>query len=456
MDLRAFLDVWFVRSLALARQATRDRKGKPLPRRWAFYRLIRIVESHFRERTEPRVILIPGLRGVGKTTLLLQVLLTFHNKPIFYLPVDRLYRSVGPVLLEALEKISYELEGAKVVLLDEVTCYSEWARDLKLAYDQDPDMMIIAAGSSAMAMRFDVDLSRRASCEPLFPLSLSEYLLIRKKLGKMKRGLLGEIRSAISRSDVEKLSALEKKVLRSIGGDPITLTESFIEIGGLPATARARSKEEAAEMAWEVLDRVIRWDLVEVANFESSTLPEVERLLMAISSEKPGAVSSESLSRDIGMNKRQVIRALNALERAEVIFRVPPVGTARSKARKPWKIYFTTSTLRWGQIANLMPVTKDMRAVLLEEAVAARLHRISRTSKGASLSYGWGDGEVDLVLEMEGRRLAFEISLGKEIPGSQVGIAGRVGAEGIYMVTLRPGVEKKGSVIRIPAWLLLF
>ncbi len=460
MELGPFLDSWLARAPAVAHRLSTDRRGKPLPKRWAFYRLRRLAEAHLRERAEPRVILVPGLRGVGKTTLLCQLFLSLYAKglPVFYLPVDRLYRSVGPVLLEALEKISSRVEGPKVILLDEVTHHRDWAGDLKLAYDYDPDLMVVAAGSSALAMRADVDLSRRAGYEPLFPLSLSEYLLVRGRLGRMRGGLLGDVRTALLSSDAEELIELEGEIRRAIRGDPIAVTESFLEVGGLPATARARNREIAAGIVVEVLDRVVRWDLVEVASFESDTLPEVERVLAALASEKPGAVSMESLSRDLGINKRQVRRIVEALERAEVIFRAPPVGPARGKIRRAWKVYFTTPTLRWGQLMDLMPggPWPDPRSTLLEEAVAARLHRIVGTRRAASLAYGWIDGEVDLVLEAAGRRVAFEVGLGKRLPRRQARAAEELGVDVTYVVTLRPGVSEERGAVYVPAWLVLF
>ncbi len=451
MDVRSFLDSWLIRAPAVARRLSTDRRGKSLPRRWAFYRLMKLAKSHVRRREEPRVILIPGLRGVGKTTLLCQVFLSLTEEGIraFYLPVDRLYRFVGPALLEALEEISNKHEGPKVVLVDEVTHLKGWARELKLAYDYDPDMMIIAAGSSALALKTDVDLSRRAYYEPLFPLSLSEYLLVRGKLGKMRRGLLRDVQGALYKSDVRRLIELEEEVRRAMR-DPIADTESFLEVGGLPATSRARSREAASGIVMEVLDRVIRWDLIEVENFEASTLMEVERVLAAIAAEKPGSMSMESLSRDLGISKGEVIRIVEALERAAILFRVPPVGPSRKKVRKPWKVYFSTSTLRWGQVAHLIPI----QSVLLEEAVAARLHRTVKTT-GGSLAYGWEGREVDFIVD-SGRRIAFEVGLGKRSPRGQLSLARKLGAEITYLVTLKGGVSEEDGVIRIPAWLILF
>ncbi len=130
------------------------------------------------------------------------------------------------------------------------------------------------------------------------------------------------------------------------------------------AQRRARNREIAAEIVVEVLDRVVRWDLVEVASFESDTLPE--------------------------------------------------------------------------------------------EAVAARLHRIVGTRRAASLAYGWIDGEVDLVLEAAGRRVAFEVGLGKRLPRRQARAAEELGVDVTYVVTLRPGVSEERGAVYVPAWLVLF
>ena len=181
-----------------------------------------------------------------------------------------------------------------------------------------------------------------------------------------------------------------------------------------------------------------------------STLSQLRRALSSPSS----VATSCSLSRDLRINKGKVRRIIGALERAEIVFRVPPIGPGRRRVRRPWKVYFASSTLRWGQLMELLPGF-PIRSTLLEEAVAARLRRMVLTTRRGDLVYGWKDGEVDLILEHE-RRLAFGVGLGKRSPMGQLSLARRLGVDNTYVVTLRAGVFEEKGAIQIPAWLLLF
>jgi uncharacterized protein len=88
-----------------------------------------------------RMIGIKGVRGVGKTTLLLQYLkLHLHDKNPPYISLDDLYFTENSFLDTA---DAFVKNGGNVLLVDEVHHYENWAKELKNAYDRYPELKII-------------------------------------------------------------------------------------------------------------------------------------------------------------------------------------------------------------------------------------------------------------------------------------------------------------------------
>ncbi|AEC52027.1 hypothetical protein PNA2_1111 [Pyrococcus sp. NA2] len=134
-----------------------------LPRRFEYARrlrgrfildeLIRRVDNYL-EGGKSGTILLPGLRGTGKTTLLGQLYLYILSKTsdVIYLPVDEL-SLLGFNLYEAIERYTKLFKPERpVILLDEVHYDEKWDLTLKVLHDR-MEFLTIATGSSAIKLR---------------------------------------------------------------------------------------------------------------------------------------------------------------------------------------------------------------------------------------------------------------------------------------------------------------
>ena len=129
-----------------------------------------------------RLIGIVGARGTGKTTLLIQ-----YYKKEFLTPEDCLYISADNiyVISEGLFDIaeSFFKYGGKVLLIDEIHKYPNWAQELKNIYDSFPGKKVIFSGSSMLdIVTRKVDLSRRAVIYNMKGLSFREFLEISENI----------------------------------------------------------------------------------------------------------------------------------------------------------------------------------------------------------------------------------------------------------------------------------
>src|SRR6056297_1830218 len=121
-----------------------------------------------------RLISIRGARGTGKTTLLMQMGATLKKNRPLYVALDDLFFTNYSLysLADQFSKI-----GGELLLLDEVHKYPNWSREIKLIYDDFPDLQVVFTSSSVLDIyRGESDLSRRASSYILHEMSFREYL----------------------------------------------------------------------------------------------------------------------------------------------------------------------------------------------------------------------------------------------------------------------------------------
>ena len=145
-----------------------------------------------------RWIIIPGLRGVGKTVLLAQLYNhpSLREQPLkLYLSLDNLAaRNVDyNQLLGAIEtKIGSQLHETKnkvFLFLDEIHFWDKWSVGLKVLYDNCPNLFLVCTGSSALALNLNPDSSRRADIIRVAPLSLTESILMEVDVRRSKDSL---------------------------------------------------------------------------------------------------------------------------------------------------------------------------------------------------------------------------------------------------------------------------
>jgi predicted AAA+ superfamily ATPase len=127
------------------------------------------------EPLEHRLSIILGPRGVGKTITIAQYMSEYKKEN------ERLYISLDDIsssnqsVYEIAE--AFELEGGKLLCLDEIHKYDNWSQALKSIYDNFPKLKVIASGSSALEIhKGSHDLSRRAIVYTMVGMSFREFL----------------------------------------------------------------------------------------------------------------------------------------------------------------------------------------------------------------------------------------------------------------------------------------
>ena len=147
--------------------------------------IIEYVDNFIEGNNINRFLVLPGLRDVGKTTLLFQVYEYLLNEKgispqnILYFSCD-LLKKMGKS--DIFETINYYIETYHnsfidtlsypvFLLIDEAQYDKEWALNGKLVYDASKNIFMIFSGSSALKLSKNPDAAIRLLNIPIYPLT---------------------------------------------------------------------------------------------------------------------------------------------------------------------------------------------------------------------------------------------------------------------------------------------
>ncbi len=141
---------------------------------------------NFLVKQENQWLVMPGLRGVGKTTLLAQL---YNHPALGMLPAKKIYLSLDTLSLteasmndfvEIIRHWRHEIyrDEAFFIFLDEVHFDPQWATACKVIFDKIARVFLVCTGSSALSLRLSSDSARRLDVVKIHPLHLTEAVII--------------------------------------------------------------------------------------------------------------------------------------------------------------------------------------------------------------------------------------------------------------------------------------
>jgi len=396
----------------------RDDGGQRLAERYMLRELESVVDAFVSGDTEERWIILPGLRGTGKSTLLAQ--LYFHlwdlgidRRRVLFLSVDDLVLRIGSRLIDAIDSFEVHIgkafetlnKGEEVfIILDEAHYDANWGLALKTIFDRSKRVFIISSGSSAIDLTTNADVARRAQTLRVMPLSFSEYrYLIHKANAKRSKGYdLLEIilRSSDSREVFDRLSAM-KDLLTELSTSIIPLEmERYLKLGTMPFGLGKGPDELVYSRILDIENRVITKDLPSLGRFNMETLSKAQNLLTLLA--LSDRLSHESLARDLGINKITLANIIKALEMADIIYRIRPYGSEATRLRKTPKYKFVAPVFRTAHLWDLgRPIdVGETYGMLFEDVAAMYLLSVSRRSRRLRIDYDHIEGGIDFLVSM--------------------------------------------------------
>lgn len=449
------------------RAMTLDQKKQPLAKRAVWLVIDKYIRDFQAGKTDPRWVAIPGLRGVGKTTLVAQLYSSIRcdDNHKIYITLDDAMRVLGVSLsqiLDCYEKMlgtKFEnLERKVYLFLDEVQYDDSWALTLKNLYDKTKNVFIICTGSSALSLQTNPDSSRRINFTRIYPLTFTEYQMVKYKKFPA-RGVGNQIRTAIfgSKTAAElygKLNALEKLVDNYWKDVRKNDLEEYLKYGTLPSSLALGSEPLIYPNINQTLNSVLNRDVPQLNAFDKQTIEKLSQILYTVASND--STSFRKISEAVNLDYKTVVSVFEALEKTELLIRVYPAGSHESQVKKPSKYLFSSPAFR-AMYYNLVGSTvefRDYRGKLFEDVVGMYLFRIFRNVSEASLTYDSDAGGADFVLRPgldPNDCIVLEASLGQKGSRQVITTLGRVKARyGIVVSTSPLRLDDTKQCISVP------
>jgi len=337
--------------------------------------------------TSGKVVVIYGPRRVGKTTLIRKFMQEVHEDVLFVNGDDIIVQEyLGS---QSINKLKEFVGGHSLMIVDEAQYVKNIGLNLKLIVDHNPELKIIATGSSSFDLAKDVGepLTGRKSVVKMFPLAQMEI------------------------SSIEKIHETRANL------------ESRLIFGSYPEVVLMEDNRRREGYLREIISSYLFKDILELEGIRHAD--KLVRLLQLIAFQIGKEVSLTELGKQLGMSKNTVERYLDLLEKVFVLFRLGGFSrNLRKEVTKNSRYFFYDNGIRNALIGNFNPVNlRNDVGELWENYIIGERRKRREYLRETSQHWFWrtyDKKEIDLIEEKQGRLCGYEIKWSKnrvKVPG---------------------------------------
>ncbi len=275
---------------------------------------------------------IYGSRGVGKTTLMLQLAasMPYQSDEILYVSCD--HPLLSDVSLSEVVQFFYKY-GGKAVFVDEIHEAPNFEKELKSIHDFI-DIKVVFSGSSAVKIT-NPSFTRRFGMFHLPVLSFREYLELSLNI-ELPNFTLEDIWQNHSDFAAEILKKMgEEKILRHF--------RDYLDHGAYPFYFAA--PDTFTQMLLDTVNAILYKDLVPIYNIAGDKVLMLKKLLVSLCLSEPMELNIERLARKIGIAKATLYKYIEYLHRAELLTHIMHEGKRFKALQKPDKLYLANGNL---------------------------------------------------------------------------------------------------------------
>jgi len=279
-----------------------------------------------------QVLVITGMRRVGKTTILKQILSEIKSENKAYFDLEKLSdRSI--FVQKNYDNILLDLEGKGIdikkkiyIAIDEIQFLPNITSVIKYLYDHY-NIKFFVTGSSSYYLKnlFTQSLAGRKIVFELFPLDFGEFLIFKEVFYKEKN----PFQRNFSEFEYERLKFYY---------------EEFIKFGGFPEIVLTKKDELKKELLNDIISSYVNIDIKSLSDFRKNK--EIYDLIKMLASRVGSRLDYNKLASLTGLSRRTVEEYVDFFEKTYLIYRasVYTHNTDREIV-KAKKIYFCDNGL---------------------------------------------------------------------------------------------------------------
>ena len=434
----------------------------------------RYANTFLNEGASNKIIVMPGLRGVGKTTLIFQTyeyLLKEKNIPpknLLYVSLDDLNDLVDCGIRELVELYLKNffnsnlrtLDEKVFIFIDESQNDKKWASSGKVIYDKAANIFMVFTGSSSLHLESNEDLARRMRKKPLTPLNYAQHLKLKYDIEV--GNLSNDLRKLIFAGESDDAAVSEIKAhdaLTNCLSYPSDDWVEYFKFGSFPLLFDYnKTHMEICEDLVEITSRVVDKDLIQIKEFSSANQANAKRILRYLALQQPGELTHANLANYLKTSSANVNGILDTLEKTHLIFHCEPYDGSAKRVKKSWKYYFATSSIRHAlskKIGNPLIGSDEYEGLLLENLVASSLFNLSnREFRNFAIYYdATKKRNVDFLIQKDAESVVpIEVGRGNKDKLQIKYAINKFGCEyGIVVSNSTNAIHQDGDVIFVPS-----
>ena len=273
-----------------------------------------------------RMTALVGPRGVGKTTLLLQYIKqNLKLKDTLYVSAESIYFANHTLFDTAMK---FNQLGGKHFFIDEIHKYKGWATELKMIYDNLPDLQVVFTGSSVLDIyQGTADLSRRVLVYKMQGLSFREYI-------GMKLGI------DLPAYTLEQIVNHEVELPIEID-HPLSLFNEYLRQGYYPFY-----EDEGYKMRLnQVVSMTLETDIPQYANYTVTISRKLKELMQVIADSVPFKPNMSTIATTIKADRGLLPDYFELMEKAGLIAQLHDSTKGIRGLGKVEKVYLDNTNL---------------------------------------------------------------------------------------------------------------
>lgn len=385
-------------------------ESKP-QKRLAYYEALKML----RHKSIRRFAVLSGVRRVGKTTIMYQIIDKLINegvnsKNILYVTFDNpILKLIDVESVLSIYESLYPMNGTRYIFFDEIQYTDNWELWMKVIYDSRKDIRLIATGSASPILeKGSTDSGTgRWSILKIPTMSFYEYC----RLLELDEPILPE---NLRLSKLVKMNTSELDDLMSRFTYLQNHFNRYLTIGGFPELVLSEDDLYAQRMLREdVVDKVIKRDVLTLFNIRSPLL--MEKLFLYLCMNSTEIFNATTAAKELDNTSVTTIDSyIEALEMSNLIYLSKPinVGSKGSLKGKP-KIFIADAAIRNAvlMIDDVLSDEKELGAIV---ETAVYKHIVS-FYQGSTAQLGYfrkakdNQKEVDVVVELPRQKILCEV-----------------------------------------------
>lgn len=375
--------------------------NKPM-RRFAYYEAMNTID---REDIRRSVILC-GARRTGKTTIMYQAISELLERNVA--PKNILFISFDHPLLKLctidkvmeIYKSNISSDESVYCFFDEIQYASDWNSWLKILYDTNPQIKIMATGSASPVFSDKITESGlgRWTIIHVPTLSFYEYCeLLNIKVPDLPKDLKPTrmyLKSQQEQTEIfNKLSMLQVHFIR------------YLQVGGFPELALSSDDLYAQRVLREdIVDKALKRDLPTIYGIRN--IGDIEKIFLYLCYTSSNIINVQTLSKELdGVSRNTVEKYIGYLESANLIYISPMVNVGTKQLLKVQnKIYIADAAMR-NAVLMRDDITNnpDELGIIAETAVYKHIKSFYYYAAAKIGYYRGGNkgNEIDIVVQSD-------------------------------------------------------